>query len=129
MHCSERTQSVGSWVLGGSVGRDQLAMAAKVRRHWFNPCRLGSRGHLGADFSLLLYTDLIKKRKPSRYFTDEGELIRDVSIILKVMLSFHRNNHKPTTQQQGTCDKAHVTCRHVVVMSLAGPCRQQHTRK
>ena len=47
---------------GGSVGRDQLAMAAKVRRHWFNPCRLGSRGHLGADFSLLLYTDLIKKR-------------------------------------------------------------------
>ena len=52
-------------------------MAAKVRRHWFNPCRLGSRGHLGANFSLLLYTDLIKKRKPSRYFTDEGELIRD----------------------------------------------------
>ena len=37
-------------------------MAAKV---WFNPCRLGSRGHLGADFSLLLYTELIKKRKPS----------------------------------------------------------------
>ena len=64
---------------GGSVGRDQLAMAAKVRRHWFNPCRLGSRGHLGANFSLLLYTDLIKKRKPSRYFTDEGELIRDLS--------------------------------------------------
>ena len=32
-----------------------------------NPCRLGSRGHLGANFSLLLYTDLIKKRKPSRY--------------------------------------------------------------
>ena len=29
-----------------------LAMAAKVRRHWFNPCRLGSRGHLGANFSL-----------------------------------------------------------------------------
>ena len=52
---------------GDSVGRDQLTMAAKVRRHWFNPCRLGSRGHLGADFSLLLYTDLIKKRKPSRY--------------------------------------------------------------
>ena len=43
---------VGSWVPGGSVGRDQLAMAAKVRRHWFNPYRLGSRGHLGADFSL-----------------------------------------------------------------------------
>ena len=63
---------------GGSVGRDQLAMAAKVRRHWFNPCRLGSQGHLGADFSLLLYTDLIKKRKPSRDITDEGELIRDV---------------------------------------------------
>ena len=61
---------------GGSVGRDQLAMAAKVRRHWFNPCRLGSRGRLGADFSLLLYTDLIKKRKPSRHITDEGELIR-----------------------------------------------------
>ena len=60
-------ERVGSWVPGGSVGRDQLAMAAKVRRHWFNPCRLGSRGHLGADFSLLLYTDLIKKRKPSRY--------------------------------------------------------------
>ena len=59
-------ERVGSWVPGGSVGRDQLAMAAKVRRHWFNPCRLGSRGHLGADFSLLLYTDLIKKRKPSR---------------------------------------------------------------
>ena len=55
-------ERVGSWVPGGSVGRDQLAMAAKVRRHWFNPCRLGSRGHLGADFSLLLYTDLIKKR-------------------------------------------------------------------
>ena len=55
-----------SWVPGGSVGGDQLAMAAKVRRHWFNPCRLGSRGHLGANFSLLLYTDLIKKRKPSR---------------------------------------------------------------
>ena len=69
-------ERVGSWVPGGSVGRDQLAMAAKVRRHWFNPCRLGSRGHLGANFSLLLYTDLIKKRKPSRYFTDEGELIR-----------------------------------------------------
>ena len=69
-------ERVGSWVPGGSVGGDQLAMAAKVRRHWFNPCRLGSRGHLGADFSLLLYTDLIKKRKPSRYFTDEGELIR-----------------------------------------------------
>ena len=70
-------ERVGSWVPGGSVGRDQLAMAAKVRRHWFNPCRLGSRGRLGANFSLLLYTDLIKKRKPSRYFTDEGELIRD----------------------------------------------------
>ena len=65
---------------GGSVGRDQLAMAAKVRRHWFNPCRLGSRGRLGADFSLLLYTDLIKKRKPSRHITDEGELIRNLSI-------------------------------------------------
>ena len=38
------------------------SMAAKVRRHWFNPCRLGSRGHLGANFSLLLYTDLIKNR-------------------------------------------------------------------
>ena len=62
-------ERVGSWVPGGSVGRDQLAMAAKVRRHWFNPCRLGSRGHLGADFSLLLYTDLIKKRKPSRHTT------------------------------------------------------------
>ena len=62
---------------GGSVGRDQLAMAAKVRRHWFNPCRLGSRGRLGANFSLLLYTDLIKKRKPSRDITDEGKLIRD----------------------------------------------------
>ena len=61
-------ERVGSWVPGGSVGRDQLAMAAKVRRHWFNPCRLGSRGHLGADFSLLLYTDLIKKRKPSRHY-------------------------------------------------------------
>ena len=59
-------ERVGSWVPGGSVGRDQLAMAAKVRRHWFNPCRLGSWGHLGANFSLLLYTDLIKKRKPSR---------------------------------------------------------------
>ena len=70
-------ERVGSWVPGGSVGRDQLAMAAKVRRHWFNPCRLGSRGHLGADFSLLLYTDLIKKRKPSRHITDEGELIRN----------------------------------------------------
>ena len=53
---------------GGSVGRDQLAMAAKVRRHWFNPCRLGSRGHFGANFSLLLYTDLFKKRKPSRAY-------------------------------------------------------------
>ena len=72
-----KLERVGSWVPGGSVGRDQLAMAAKVRRHWFNPCRLGSRGHLGANFSLLLYTDLIKKRKPSRYFTDERELIRD----------------------------------------------------
>ena len=40
------------------------------------PCRLGSRGHLGADFSLLLYTHLIKKRKPSIDITDEGELIR-----------------------------------------------------
>ena len=55
-------ERVGSWVPGGSVGRDQLAMAAKVRRHWFNPCRLGSRGHLGASFSLLLYTDLITPR-------------------------------------------------------------------
>ena len=60
-------ERVGSWVPGGSVGGHQLAMAAKVRRHWFNPCRLGSRGHLGANFSLLLYTDLIKKRKPSKY--------------------------------------------------------------
>ena len=67
---------------GGSVGRDQLAMAAKVRRHWFNPCKLGSRGHLGANFSLLLYTDLIKKRKPSRDITDEGELIRDCLLLL-----------------------------------------------
>ena len=66
---------------GGSVGRDQLAMAAKVRRHWFNPCRLGSRGHLGAGFSLLLYTDLIKKRKPSRYITDEGELNNNIKKI------------------------------------------------
>ena len=66
---------------GGSVGGDQLAMAAKVRRHWFNPCRLGSRGRLGANFSLLLYTDLIKKRKPSRYFTDEGELIRNYTCV------------------------------------------------
>ena len=57
-------------------------MAAKVRRHWFNPCRLGSRGRLGADFSLLLYTDLIKKRKPSRYFTDEGELIREYFVVI-----------------------------------------------
>ena len=48
-------ERVGSWVPGGSVGRDQLAMAAKVRRRWFNPCRLGSRGHLGANFSLVLY--------------------------------------------------------------------------
>ena len=61
---------VGSWVPGGSVGRDQLAMAAKVRRHWY---RLGSRGHLGANFSLVL----IKKRKPSRALQDEGELIKD----------------------------------------------------
>ena len=76
-------EKVGSWVPGGSVGRDQLAMAAKVRRHWFNPCRLGSRGHLGANFSLLLYTDLIKKRKPSRYFTDEGELIRNYKAVAK----------------------------------------------
>ena len=67
---------------GGSVGRDQLAMAAKVRCHWFNPCRLGSRGHLGANFSLLLCTDLIKKRKPSRYFTDERELIRDYASVI-----------------------------------------------
>ena len=78
-------ERVGSWVPGGSVGRDQLAMAAKVRRHWFNPCRLGSRGHLGANFSLLLYTDLIKKRKPSRYFTDEGELIRDYIVIVSTI--------------------------------------------
>ena len=34
--------NVSRWFPGGSVGRDQLAMAAKVRRHWFNPCRLGS---------------------------------------------------------------------------------------
>ena len=47
---NEVSIEVGSWVPGGSVGRDQLAMAAKVRRHWFNPCRLGSRGHLGAGF-------------------------------------------------------------------------------
>ena len=49
-------ERVGSWVPGGSVGRDQLAMAAKVRRHWFNPCRLGSRGHLGAGF---LYSSIL----------------------------------------------------------------------
>ena len=42
-------ERVGSWVPGGSAGRDQLGMAAKVRRHW-----LGSRGHLGANFSLVL---------------------------------------------------------------------------
>ena len=81
-------ERVGSWVPGGSVGRDQLAMAAKVRRHWFNPCRLGSRGHLGADFSLLLYTDLIKKRKPSRHITDDGELIRDCSLCSRCRNSF-----------------------------------------
>ena len=70
-------ERVCSWVPGGSVGRDQLAMVAKVRHHWFNPCRLGSWGYLGTNFSLLLYTDLIKKRKQSRDITDEGELIRD----------------------------------------------------
>ena len=43
-------ERVGSWVPGGSVGRSQLAMAAKVRRHWFNPCTLGLQGHLGANF-------------------------------------------------------------------------------
>ena len=47
-------ERVGSWVPGGSVGRSQLAMAAKVRRHWFNPCTLGLQGHLGANFSPLL---------------------------------------------------------------------------
>ena len=62
---------------GGSAGRDQLAMAAKVRRHWFNSSRLGSRGHLGANFSLVL----IKKRKPSRDITDEGELNRDLTLM------------------------------------------------
>ena len=46
--------NVSRWS-GGSAGRDQLAMAAKVRRHWFNPSMLGSRGHLGANFSLVLY--------------------------------------------------------------------------
>ena len=79
-------ERVGSWVPGGSVGRDQLAMAAKVRRHWFNPCRLGSRGHLGADFSLLLYTDLIKKRKPSRHIYFLQKL--DVSAIALFFVSF-----------------------------------------
>ena len=54
-------ERVGSWVPGGSVGRDQLAMAAKVRRHWFNPCRLGSRGHLGADFYSSILTSLRKE--------------------------------------------------------------------
>ena len=48
-------ERVGSWVPGGSAGRDQLAMAAKVRCHWFNPSRLGSRGRLGVNFSLVLY--------------------------------------------------------------------------
>ena len=46
-------ERVGSWVPGGSVGRDQLAMAAKVRRHWFNPCRLGSRGPIFLYSSIL----------------------------------------------------------------------------
>ena len=69
-------ERVGSWVPGGSVGRDQLAMAAKVRRHWFNPCRLGSWGHLGADFSLLLYTDLIKKRNHLESYSYYDYMIR-----------------------------------------------------
>ena len=69
-------------------------MAAKVRRHWFNPCRLGSRGHLGVNFSLLLYTDLIKKRKPSRDITDEGELIRSYYIAVYKSALFFGTNPK-----------------------------------
>ena len=45
------------WLLGDwwlSWYRDQLAMAAKVRRHWLNPSMLGSQGHLDANFSLVL---------------------------------------------------------------------------
>ena len=52
----EHASTTGAvYIAGGSAGRDQLAMAAKVRCHWFNPSRLGSRGHLGANFSLVLY--------------------------------------------------------------------------
>ena len=59
---------------GGSVGRDQLAMAAKVRQvPLVQSLQVGFVGSLGCQ----LYTDLIKKRKPSRDITDEGELIRD----------------------------------------------------
>ena len=89
-------ERVGSWVPGGSVGRDQLAMAAKVRRHWFNPCRLGSRGHLGANFSLLLYTDLIKKRKPSRYINFSVKTSYFFSLKLKTYLH-HYFSHFCTT--------------------------------
>ena len=84
-------ERVGSWVPGGSVGRDQLAMAAKVRRHWFNPCRLGSRGHLGANFSLLLYTDLIKKRKPSRYQVYPPAKHAYVSLIINFRIIYGYN--------------------------------------
>ena len=61
-------ERVGSWVPGGSVGRDQLAMAAKVRRHWFNPCRLGSRGSLGCQFFFSpLLTSLRKENHLEHY--------------------------------------------------------------
>ena len=71
---SMQLQAVFKYFLSHTVGRLPLK---KKKEKTLNPCRLGSRGHLGADFSLLLYTDLIKKRKPSRHITDEGELIRD----------------------------------------------------
>ena len=73
-------------------------MAAKVRRHWFNPCRLGSRGHLGANFSLLLYTDLIKKRKPSRCsgcLTNMHSCIAIISYLYRCIFQVYSRSTSP----------------------------------
>ena len=127
-------ERVGSWVPGGSVGRDQLAMAAKVRRHWFNPCRLGSRGHLGANFSLLLYTDLIKKRKPSRYIyihTHVHSVVPEQcngSMTSNFLLEKHNTSESHCTKQYSVVQSPQSIC-GCVVCSLTTYARGCHSHR
>ena len=68
-------------------------MAAKVRRHWFNPCRLGSRGHLGADFSLLLYESCMPSPRLWRVDTPlipyDRHIVRMIVVIIIISTYIH----------------------------------------